>query len=963
MLSDETLKSLVTDFFNSYMPAGLVCCDLSEEFSMRYANNFFVTMLGYDSYDELSRSASGAFINLVADEDVRSTMYSSVSEMEYDTHALFTYRIRRKDGSCFWIRDCSHKYTDKSGHSFMLCYCTDVSDIVQLQNDLEVLANNIPGGLARYELSRDAVYASYLSDGVFKLFECSKDEFSEIVKGGFDVLMTPEDRPLLAKHIEALIDEDKDIDFSYRIKTNKGNNKWINIRASAFSRSADTVVANVVFFDVTEAKEAEAALIARDEEYRTAITHCGKTVCFYDIATRTMTLPEDYAKSHGIPSVLSDAPKAYEEEGILDKGSLSLFRKFYNSIDRGEKRGSAEVRIRCADGTWRWECGVFVTVFDLAGNPAKAIITVEDTTLQHEKDAAAMVMKENARLFELAAAHSDRHLIRYDIETQTAYLDAETAQRLSVSPKLERVPEFLIESGIIMTNSVSDCRRFFGDIAHGVSAGHTKLRIMLPDNSRRWLDMKYSVIEIVGEKPKSAAISFADITESHEKELAYELYRQNIERAGTSEGIMFFESDITAGIIEKQGGDMIPSDFPPCGLPRTDFIDYIAQTFLDECDRSRFRAFFSRENMITLYTDGKRTIQSEWRVIFSDGHSSWISAELQMIQDPYTGNIKNYTHISDITEEKSAAIDAQKQAQTDGMTGLYNRSATERLIKERMEEKPGRPCAMLVADLDELKNINDNLGHASGDAAIKLFAHTLINHFRNSDIVGRIGGDEFMVFLDGAREGSSLDAAMKALIVKLAELRVFGSIGVVTGTMGAESFNELYRKADMALYHVKRNGKCDYAVYSNDMEEASYQHMSHARPAPMQKNVFERNHQDRLRLQKLLEVMVALGFEYICILHTDTLIYELYANDGKNTHTVRKIGNFEDAAREIGENHVIPCQKEEYGRVSDIRAIISGMRESGHYRYSYSIADGSREVEFHYYEPTKTELLMTVRKL
>ncbi len=537
MLSGEELKSLVTDFFNSYMPAGLVCCDLSDKFSMRYANKFFVTMLGYDNFEELSRSASGAFINLIADEDVRSTMYSSVSEMESDTHALFTYRIRRKDGSCIWIRDCSHKYTDKSGHSFTLCYCTDVSDIVQLQNDLEVLANNIPGGLARYELSHDAVYASYLSDGVFKLFECSKDEFSEIVKGGFDVLMVPEDRPLLTKHIEALIDENKDIDFSYRIKTNKGKKKWINIRASAFSRSADVVVANVVFFDVTEAKEAEAALLARDEEYRTAITHCGRTVCFYDVATRTLTVSDDYAKKHGVMSVIPDAPAHLEKK--LDKQSIAPFHEFYDSIARGERNGTAELYTKCADGTWCWEYGKFISIYDREGHPSKAIITLEDTTLQHEKDIEAKAVKESARFLQIVAAHSDRHLMRYDIDTKTAYIDKNTAQKLYPPAKMENVPDSLIESGFILDDSVEDCRSFFRDIMSQIPTGHTKLHIKRQSGAVRWIDVQYSIIEISGEKPKYAAISFADITESHEKELAYELYLQNIELANSGSKIVF----------------------------------------------------------------------------------------------------------------------------------------------------------------------------------------------------------------------------------------------------------------------------------------------------------------------------------------------------------------------------------------------------------------------------------------
>ena len=92
--------------------------------------------------------------------------------------------------------------------------------------------------------------------------------------------------------------------------------------------------------------------------------------------------------------------------------------------------------------------------------------------------------------------------------------------------------------------------------------------------------------------------------------------------------------------------------------------------------------------------------------------------------------------------------DLQRRASMDMLSGLLNRAATERAIKDRLLEMgQGDTCALFIVDLDNFKQVNDMLGHQAGDQAIRQAAEKLSSLFRASDIVGRLGGDEFAAFL------------------------------------------------------------------------------------------------------------------------------------------------------------------------------------------------------------------------
>lgn len=165
-----------------------------------------------------------------------------------------------------------------------------------------------------------------------------------------------------------------------------------------------------------------------------------------------------------------------------------------------------------------------------------------------------------------------------------------------------------------------------------------------------------------------------------------------------------------------------------------------------------------------------------------------------------------------------------QKAEEDPLTGLLNKESTARSITDWLNEERCKGFqVLLMVDLDHFKEINDTYGHATGDLALKKAAQVLRGVFRETDIVGRVGGDEFMVFLKNVgnpevvqRLMSTLNSRIHAVTVDdLPEETLSCSIGAAFYPRHGKDFTLLYENADRALYEAKRAGRNGYAVFES----------------------------------------------------------------------------------------------------------------------------------------------------
>jgi diguanylate cyclase (GGDEF)-like protein len=164
----------------------------------------------------------------------------------------------------------------------------------------------------------------------------------------------------------------------------------------------------------------------------------------------------------------------------------------------------------------------------------------------------------------------------------------------------------------------------------------------------------------------------------------------------------------------------------------------------------------------------------------------------------------------------------------DSLTGLPNRSEFDQKLEEviAVSRQEDHPMALLYLDLDHFKEVNDTLGHPAGDQLLREFADRLRRATSEGDIVARLGGDEFTIILGGPHNQEALEQLCTKLVESarhpfdLAGTQVFVgvSMGIARCPIDGQTAVELTRKADIALYSAKANGRSSYAVFDPEME-------------------------------------------------------------------------------------------------------------------------------------------------
>lgn len=219
---------------------------------------------------------------------------------------------------------------------------------------------------------------------------------------------------------------------------------------------------------------------------------------------------------------------------------------------------------------------------------------------------------------------------------------------------------------------------------------------------------------------------------------------------------------------------------------------------------------------------GRPYTETEFRIRDLMGNYTWCRIRTTTQYDAEGVPLKAVGVIVDIDADKKQHLRLLEQAQRDSLTGLLNKS-TSRHAVESILKKADSHGVLLIIDLDNFKQINDRYGHLCGDTVLSDIASALKRMFRATDVVARIGGDEFLICLPGA-PAKEAERKARAVIQTLSDIVVYGRKGHVSGSVGAavfpddaDYFTELYRCADLALYTIKNTKKGGFAFYRPEL--------------------------------------------------------------------------------------------------------------------------------------------------
>lgn len=311
-----------------------------------------------------------------------------------------------------------------------------------------------------------------------------------------------------------------------------------------------------------------------------------------------------------------------------------------------------------------------------------------------------------------------------------------------------------------------------------------------------------------------------DLTRAMEEE------RQTLfERATEKLFENIYEIDITHNVSANEVTETyFQSLGAPAGCPFDKVLHIIAQKQIKEDYRQGYLDAFLPENVLKTFASGTDSLTYEFQITKDGQHYYWMRITARLIQWTSDNSVHMLVYRQNIDAEKRQQQKMQTLAQTDEMTGLLTKTATSRRINALLAERPETAFAYFIFDIDSFKQANDQFGHAFGDSVICSFAQILQGHFRREDILGRIGGDEFVAFIQcpgrdwAEKKAESLCKALcHTHTASGMSWQVSASIGVALAPAHGASAAALYKNADAALYETKKRGKNGFTLYSGDM--------------------------------------------------------------------------------------------------------------------------------------------------
>jgi diguanylate cyclase (GGDEF)-like protein/PAS domain S-box-containing protein len=237
-----------------------------------------------------------------------------------------------------------------------------------------------------------------------------------------------------------------------------------------------------------------------------------------------------------------------------------------------------------------------------------------------------------------------------------------------------------------------------------------------------------------------------------------------------------------------------------------------------------------------VYTTGEPSKGFDWQIIRKDGGEGFVEASVTLQKDSSGKPTGFKGMLRDITERKRTEQQINYMATHDVLTGLPNRLMFSQLLNQaiRSAQRHKKQLAVFFIDLDRFKTINDSLGHEAGDRLLKEMARRFKRSLRTIDVVGRLGGDEFIILTEEVEELSQIaNVAHKILTTTIQpmslqgeECRVTASIGISMYPGNGTDEQTLIKNADMAMYFAKEEGKNNYQFYSKDIQSLSNKRFS-----------------------------------------------------------------------------------------------------------------------------------------
>ena len=520
----------------------------------------------------------------------------------------------------------------------------------------------------------------------------------------------------------------------------------------------------------------------------------------------------------------------YREDELGDSGDLWLELIHPDDKQRAIKSGErhiageipqieTEFRLRHKDGHWVWVLDRGrVVEWDATGKPTRMIGVQTDITEQ--KNTAHQLELLNERI-QLALDAGQVGLWHFNIETETVLWDRRMREIFGIGPGPEEVPRATWHK-LLHPDDAAMAERAIEATYETGEPMKMSYRIIKPDGEVRYV---FALARLVRREGMPAMLmgSIWDITEQVQSAEALarekDLYRVTLQSIGDAvlttsvDDTITFVNPAAERLLLRPAAELIGSHVG-------EVLCLVDEKSGHVLTSSTMRAMESRstvdrvEDAVVVRTDGeRRSIRDLASPIFNAGGG--VAGSVLVVQD--------------ITNARNLQRELSHAATYDALTGLLNRRAFETAVTPILARSDGTH-SLLYIDLDRFKMVNDTLGHAAGDALLKMATASMKDALPDDAIIGRLGGDEFAALVRSTRSEGAQEIASH-LIDDIRKLRlewggkiqeIGASVGIVLLNDPGLTLNDAIARADAACYTAKAEGRNRTAVYDDNTGAARH---------------------------------------------------------------------------------------------------------------------------------------------
>lgn len=618
----------------------------------------------------------------------------------------------------------------------------DITKAIEKEKEMASLIDNIPGGVLLCQNNPDCTI-ELMSDRFIDICGFSREEIASYFHNSLIMMIKEDERDLIASVKKQALEEKKThIEVHYHLQTKDG---YVSIYhcGELLHQNHEEKFCNILI-DVSEQEKIKKQLEEKNQE-----------LYYISENMNGMMLVTKCDDDFKILYANAGFKNTFDINDIMIKKGIHLidFMLPYEANKLKEFIHEKLTNHHCVDIQCQmkaknhliWVSSKGKYVAEQKDNQQIIIWVCLDVSEEMKRNEETRINEERYRI---AVSNTQNIVFDYLIDEHCIVHDNHfIEQEYQIPKRIENIPESLLNLPMLHNDDRTKIQECFNEIEKGQEEAYCEYRLLEKNYHIRWFSMKLVTIFDNQQRPKKAVGILHDISEQKELEqLANK--ESTLRRTILNDSIGFYIINLTKNYF-VEGHETWKKEMPVSSDHFDSITNWVIEKYIHPDDKKAFQTFTNRDRLLNRFYSGRLKDHLIYRKRRSLNSSQfiWVNTTIHLLCTHESEDIIAICNIKNITKEKEKEVHLINQAQKDLLSGMLNKITTQQEISNHIKKHPHETCAFFLIDLDNFKNVNDTLGHYKGDEVITEMSQRIRSSFRSCDILGRIGGDEFVVFM------------------------------------------------------------------------------------------------------------------------------------------------------------------------------------------------------------------------